>query len=70
MSRTGMYRPGGKGGTILQAPNHYEGVESLPGRRKVLTMLHVLSSMQFVCIRKTSGSNMGSPNLLLAADAI
>jgi len=33
-------------------------------------MLQALSSIQYICFRKTSGSNMGAPNLLLAPDAI
>jgi len=33
-------------------------------------MLQVLSSIQYICFRKTSISNMGSPNLLLAPGAI
>ena len=36
------------------------------GRHKVPTMSQILSSMQYICFRKTSGSNMVAPNLLLA----
>jgi len=31
---------------------------------------NILSSIQYICFRKTSGSNMGAPNLLLAPGAI
>ena len=51
--------PGVKGHNSMSA-------ESLGGRRKVLTMSHVHSSIQYICFRKTSGSKMGAPNLLLA----
>jgi len=54
----------GQGGAIPRAPNH------CGRRRKVPTMSQVLSSMQYICFRKTSGSNMGAPNLLLAPGAI
>jgi len=40
------------------------------GCRKVPIMSQVLSSIQYVCSRKASFSNMGAPNLLLALDAI
>jgi len=46
------------------APNHCEEC------RKVPTMSQVLSSIQYICFRKTVGSNMESPNLLLASGAI
>jgi len=46
------------------------GVESLWGRPKVSTTSKVLSSVQHICFRKTSGSNMGASNLLLAPGAI
>ena len=36
------------------------------GRHKVPTMSQILSSMQYICFRKTSCSNMVAPNLLLA----
>jgi len=39
--------------------------ERLWGRQKVPTMSQALSSIQYICFRKTSGSNMGAPNLLL-----
>jgi len=48
----------------MGAPNHCEG------RRKVPTMSQVLSSIQYMCFRKTSVSNMGAPDLLLAPGAI
>jgi len=44
-----------------------------PGRRttaRLTTISQVLSSIQYICFRKTSGSNMGAPNLLLAPGAI
>ena len=62
---------------IPRASNHYGGAESLRGapndcerRRKVPTISQILSSIQYICFRKTSGSNMGVPNLLLVPDAI
>jgi len=68
---------GGKGGTIPQAPSHYEGVESLRGapndcggRRKVPTISQVLSSLQYICFRKISVSNTVAPDLLLALGVI
>jgi len=61
---------GGKGSTILRAPNHYGGAESLLGPRKVLTMSQVLPSIRQICFRKTSVSNMGAPNLILAPGGI
>jgi len=48
-----------RGGTIPWAPNHYGGAKSLRGRRKVPTMSEVLSSIQCIYFRNTSGSNMG-----------
>jgi len=55
----------GKGGAITRAPNHSAGAEWLQGRQNVPTMSHVHSSIQYICFRKTSGSKMGAPNLLL-----
>jgi len=55
---------GGQGRAIPRVPN------DCGGHRKVPTMSHVLSSIQYICFRKTSGSNMGTPNLLLAPGAI
>jgi len=52
-------------GTSLQAPNHYEGAETLRSRRKVPTMSQLTFSIQYICFRKTLGSN-----LCLAQDAI
>jgi len=54
---------GGKGGTIPRAPNYYGG-------RKVLTMSQVVSSIEYIFFRKTSGSNVGASHLLLASGAI
>jgi len=66
----------GKGGPIPQAPNHYGGSESLRGasnncggRKEVPTMSQVLPSIQYICFQKTSGSNIGVLNLLLALGA-
>jgi len=61
---------GGQEGTIPWASNHYGGAESVRGPQKVPKMSQVLSSIQYICFRKTSGSNMGAPNLLLAPGAI
>ena len=61
---------GGEGSTIPRAAIHYGGVESLRGRRKVPTLSQVLSSIQYICFRKTLGLNMGAPNLCLAPCAI
>jgi len=60
----------GKGGAITWAPNHSGGAEILRGRQKIPTMPHVHTSIQHICFRKTSGSNTGAPNLLLAPGAI
>ena len=49
---------GGKRGTILRALNHCGGAEKSQQCHK------------HFCFRKTSGSNMGAPNLLLAPGAI
>jgi len=71
----GAYR-GEKGGAIPRAPNHSGGGEILRGRRMIVeaqkapTVPQALSSIQYICFRKTSGSNMGAPNLLLAPGAI
>jgi len=59
-----------QGGEITRAPNHSGGDEILWGRQKIPTMSHVPSSIQYICFRKTSGSKMGAPNLLLAPGAI
>jgi len=50
--------------SLREAPNDYAW------RRKVSTMSQVLSSIQYICFQKTSGSNMGAPNLLLIPGAI
>jgi len=47
---------GNKEGTIPRAPDHYGDAESLRGRRKVTTMLQVLSSIQYIYFRKTPGA--------------
>jgi len=61
---------GFKRGTISRSPNHYGGAESLRGRRKVPTVSQVHCLIQYICFRKTSGSNMGASHLLLAPGAI
>ena len=48
-----------RGETMPQAPNRW-------GRRKVLTMSQVLSSIQCICYWKTVGSSMGVPVRFLA----
>jgi len=40
------------------------------GRRKVTIMSQALSSIPYIYFQNLSGSNVGSPNLLLAPDAI
>jgi len=60
----------GQGGFNSPAPSHYGGAQRLRRRGKVPTMSQVLSSIQNVCFRKTSVSNMEAPNLLLALGAI
>jgi len=55
---------------IMGVPNHC-GVRRIAGvRQKVPTMSQALSLIQCICFRKTSGSNMGVPNVLLAPGAI
>jgi len=54
---------GGMGGTIPRTPNHYWGAEWLRGTPKSPNNVQVLSSIQWICFRKTSGSNIGAPNL-------
>jgi len=56
--------------------HNFPGAESLwgrlmiAGRQKIPTMSQVHSSIQYICFRKISGSNMGAPNLHLAPGAI
>ena len=52
-----------EGGKISRAPIR------CGERRKVPKMSQVLSSIQYIYFRKTSGSNTGSPNLLLVPGA-
>jgi len=54
--------PGAK--SLWGAPNH------CGWRHKVPTMSQIPSSIQYICFRKISGSNMGAPNLLLAPGTI
>jgi len=52
-----------KGATIPRTPNHNGGVENL--NNVTTTSFSVVHN----CFRKTSGSNIEAPNLLLAPDA-
>jgi len=61
---------GGKGGTILRPPDHYGGAESLRGTRKIPNKLTNTSLNAVNFLPKTSVSNMGTPNLLLAPGAV
>jgi len=68
---------GGKPGAIPRASSHRGGAKSLRGapngfgrRQKVPSISQVLSSIQNIRFRKTSVSNMGAPELLLAPGAI
>jgi len=61
---------GGKMGAIPRVPNHYGGAESLQWAPKNLNNVASTFSMQYICFRKISGSNMGAPNLLLAPGAV
>jgi len=54
----------------VQGGAQFPADELLRGRRKVSTILQVLSSMQYIYFRKTLGSNMGAPNLFPVAGAI
>jgi len=56
---------GGKEGTIPRAPNHYMGVEKLRGWRKISTISQVVSSVQYICFRKTSWFEHGAPKFFL-----
>jgi len=61
---------GGQGG------HNSPGAESLWGRRMTVggadksQQCHKYFLQQHICFRKTSGSNMGAPNLFLAPGAI
>jgi len=61
---------GGKRGTLSRAPNHYGCAEWLRGRPKSPNNVTSTSSMQYICFQKTSISNMGAPNVLLATGTI
>jgi len=61
---------GGKEGTIPRAPNHYMGVEKLRECRKISTILQVVSSVQYICFRKTSWFEQRAPNFLLVPGTI
>jgi len=62
-----------QGGAIPRAPplSHYGDAKSL---REAPTgpndVTSTFSSVQYICFRKSSGSNMGAPNLLLAPGTI
>jgi len=53
-------------GITPRALNHYGAPNHYGGRQKVAKMSQVLSSMQYICFRKTSGSNTGAPSLTRA----
>jgi len=53
---------GGKGRTILRRRYTLGARNHCVGRRKGPTMSQVLSSVEYICFRKTSSSNMGAPN--------
>jgi len=55
---------GGNGDAINWAPNH-SGVAEMLRRRQMIA-----GAPKCPCFRKTSGSKMGAPNLLLAPGAI
>jgi len=53
------------------ATNHCGGMpDNRVGPRKVPTISQILSSVEYICFRKTSGSNVVAPNLLLDLDPI
>jgi len=54
-----------KGDKITWVPNPYGGASKSPNKVKIL-----LYSIQYICFRKTSGANMGTPKWLFAPDAI
>jgi len=62
LHKTRNVTKGGRGHNS-RAPNHCGG-------QKFTTMSQALFSKQYICYRKTSGSNMGAPNLFLALLAI
>jgi len=56
---------GGKGCTISREPNHYGGSEPTQGAPKGSSNVTSDFSIQYICFRKTSVSNMGEPTCLL-----
>jgi len=54
----------------MGTPNDCGVPNDCGGRRKVPTISQVRSSLQYISFRKTSGSNMEAPNLLLAQGTI
>ena len=56
--------------TIPRAPNRCGAPNDYGWLQNVATMSQVLSSIQYICFRKTLGSNMGAPNFLLVPGAI
>jgi len=58
----GQHRGVRRGG---QGRHNSPSAESLWGRRKVPTLSQVLSSIQYICFRKTLGSNMGRQTCFL-----
>jgi len=53
------------GGQGAQFPGHRITIKAPKSLNNVTS-----TSVQYICFRKTSGSNMGAPNLLLAPGAI
>jgi len=65
-----MHQGRNKRGTIPRALNDYGGAESLQGAPKSPKKVTSTFFDTAHFFRKTSGSDMGAPNLLLAPDAI
>jgi len=60
----------GQGGIIPQAPNHCGRCRMAVGEWKSPNNVIKISSMQYIHFQKTTGLNLGAPNLLLASGAI
>jgi len=65
-----LYQGCNEGDTCPRAPNRCGAPIDYGWLQNVATMSQVLSSIQYICFRKTLGSNMGAPNFLLAPGAI
>jgi len=67
----GAWRGGARGAQFpgclitMGAPNHCGRRQITADRRRVPKMSQILSSIQFICFRKTSGSNMGQQTCFL-----